>query len=47
MLFLGLGTGFGPATTVDGAIQPMKLAHLPYKNGKTYEDYMGARERSE
>jgi polyphosphate glucokinase len=43
MLFLGLGTGLGSAMIVDGAIQPMELAHLPYKNGKTYEDYIGAR----
>jgi polyphosphate glucokinase len=43
MLFLGLGTGLGSAMIVDGAIQPMELAHLPYKNGKTYEDYIGVR----
>jgi polyphosphate glucokinase len=43
MLFLGLGTGLGSAMIVDGALQPMELAHLPYKNGKTYEDYLGIR----
>src|SRR5580658_5157376 len=43
MLFLGLGTGLGSTLIVDGAVQPMELAHLPYKNGKTYEDYIGAR----
>ena len=43
MLFLGLGTGLGSAMIVDGAIEPMELAHLPYKNGKTYEDYLGVR----
>ena len=42
MLFLGLGTGLGSAMIVDGIIEPMELAHLPYKNG-TYEDYVGAR----
>ncbi len=26
---------------VDGILEPMELAHLPYKNGKTYEDYIG------
>jgi polyphosphate glucokinase len=26
---------------VDGVLEPMELAHLPYKNGKTYEDYIG------
>jgi predicted NBD/HSP70 family sugar kinase len=43
MLFLGLGTGLGSAMIVDGELQPMELAHLPYKNGKTYEDYLGLR----
>jgi polyphosphate glucokinase len=43
MLFLGLGTGLGSAMIVDGMLEPMELAHLPYKNGKTYEDYVGIR----
>jgi len=42
MFFLGLGTGLGAAMIVDGIIEPMELAHLPYKNG-TFEDYMGKR----
>jgi len=42
MLFLGLGTGLGSALIVDGVLEPMELAHLPYKNGKTFEDYVGA-----
>jgi len=42
MLFLGLGTGLGSTMIVDGIIEPMELAHLPYKKG-TYEDYMGVR----
>ena len=41
MLFLGLGAGLGSAMIVDGALVPMELGHLPYKNGKTYEDYIG------
>jgi predicted NBD/HSP70 family sugar kinase len=41
MLFLGLGTGLGSAMIVDGQLAPMELAHLPYKKGKTYEDYVG------
>jgi polyphosphate glucokinase len=41
MLFLGLGTGLGSAMIVDGVLEPMELAHLPFKNGKTYEDYIG------
>jgi polyphosphate glucokinase len=43
MLFLGLGTGLGSAMIVDGIVEPMELAHLPYKRGKTYEDYLGIR----
>jgi polyphosphate glucokinase len=43
MLFLGLGTGLGSAMIVEGILQPMELAHLIYKNGKTYEDYLGLR----
>jgi len=43
MLFLGLGTGLGSAMIIDGTLEPMELAHLAYKNGKTYEDYLGLR----
>jgi polyphosphate glucokinase len=43
MLFLGLGTGLGSALIVDGILEPMELAHLPYKNGRTYEEYVGMR----
>lgn len=42
MLFLGLGTGLGTAFIVDGIVQPMELAHLPYKK-RTFEDYVGLR----
>jgi predicted NBD/HSP70 family sugar kinase len=41
MLFLGLGTGLGSALIVDGNLEPMELAHLPYKKGRTFEDYVG------
>lgn len=43
MLFLGLGTGLGSALIIDGHLEPMELAHLPYKKGQTYEDYVGLR----
>src|SRR5260370_11297704 len=43
MLFLGLGTGMGSALIVDGVIAALELAHLPYKKGKTFEDYVGLR----
>jgi polyphosphate glucokinase len=42
LLFLGLGTGLGSTMIVDGIVEPMELAHLPYKNA-TYEDYVGER----
>ena len=42
MLFLGLGTGLGSALIVDGVLEPMELGHLPYKHGRTFEDYVGA-----
>jgi polyphosphate glucokinase len=42
MLFLGLGTGLGSAMIVDGVVEPMELAHLPYRKG-TFEDYVGIR----
>ena len=41
MLFLGIGTGLGSAMIVDNVIIPLELAHLPYKNGRTYEEYVG------
>ena len=43
MLFLGLGTGLGSALVLDGLVQPLEVAHLPYRNGKTYEDFLGKR----
>lgn len=42
MLFLGLGTGLGSCMVVDGIVEPMELAHLPYRKG-TFEDYVGLR----
>ena len=43
MLFLGLGTGLGSAMIIDGIVEPMELAHLPYKKGRSFEDYVGVR----
>ncbi|MBI3504243.1 MAG: ROK family protein [Proteobacteria bacterium] len=42
MLFLGLGTGLGSAMIVDGLLEAMELAHLPYRKGRTFEEYVGA-----
>lgn len=42
LLFMGLGTGLGSALVVNGAVVPMELAHMSYKNA-TFEDYIGLR----
>ncbi len=41
MLFLGLGTGLGAAMIIDGVVEPMELAHLRFKKGKTFEYFLG------
>jgi predicted NBD/HSP70 family sugar kinase len=41
MLFLGLGTGLGTALVYGKSLLPMELGHLPYKKGKSFEDYVG------
>jgi polyphosphate glucokinase len=41
MLFLGIGTGLGSAMVFEGLVVPLELAHLPYRKGRTYEDYVG------
>jgi polyphosphate glucokinase len=41
MLFLGTGTGLGSALIIDGITISLELAHLPYKKGLTYEEYIG------
>jgi polyphosphate glucokinase len=43
MLFLGIGTGLGSALVMDGKLEPLELAHLPYRHGRTFEDYVGVR----
>src|SRR4030095_7190792 len=42
MLLLELASGLGSTMIVDGIVEPMELAHLPYKKA-TYEDYTGER----
>ncbi len=41
MLFLGLGTGLGTTLIIDHVIAPMEIGHLPYKKGRSFEDYVG------
>jgi polyphosphate glucokinase len=43
MLFLGLGTGLGSCLIVDHSVVPLELAHMPYRKGKTFEDFVGLR----
>ena len=41
-MVLTLGTGMGCAVYIDGKYVPnLELAHHPFKNGKTYEEYVG------
>src|SRR5260370_1192708 len=41
MLFLGLGTGLGATLILDGMVGPLEIAHLPYRKGRSYENYLG------
>ena len=41
MLFLGLGTGLGTTVIRDGVVIPLEVAHLPYRDGKSYEQFIG------
>ena len=43
MLFLGLGTGLGSALVFESVLAPLELAHMPYRKGRSYEDYLGLR----
>jgi polyphosphate glucokinase len=41
-----LGTGFGTALFRDGELMPhMELAHMPAHHNKTFDDYLGDKER--
>jgi predicted NBD/HSP70 family sugar kinase len=41
MLFLGLGTGLGTTMVRGGVVIPLEMGHLPYRHGRSYEDYVG------
>ena len=41
MLFMGLGTGLGTALIHDGHIVPLEVAHLPFRDGETFEKLLG------
>lgn len=43
-MVITLGTGFGTALLMDGHLLPhFELSHLPIKEGKDYDDYIGER----
>lgn len=43
-MVITLGTGLGCALFIDGRYVPnLELAHHPFKKGKTYEEYLGAK----
>jgi hypothetical protein len=41
MLFLGLGTGLGTTLIRNGVVVPLEVAHLPYREGKSFEQFIG------
>jgi hypothetical protein len=41
MLFLGLGTGLGTTLVRNGVVVPLEVAHLPYRDGLSYEEIIG------
>jgi predicted NBD/HSP70 family sugar kinase len=45
MLFLGLGTGLGATLIIEGVVEPTEIGHMPYKHGRTFEDFLGERGR--
>ena len=45
MLFLGLGTGLGATLIIDGVVEPTEVGHMPYRHGRTFEDYVGEKGR--
>jgi predicted NBD/HSP70 family sugar kinase len=41
MLFLGLGTGLGTTLVREGVVVPLEVAHLPYRDGLSFEEVVG------
>ncbi|MGH9006728.1 MAG: ROK family protein [Acidimicrobiales bacterium] len=47
-LVVTLGTGFGTALFLDGALLPhLEIAHQPFRKGETYNDQLGERTRKD
>jgi polyphosphate glucokinase len=45
MLFLGLGTGLGATLIIDGVVEPTEVGHMPFRRGRSFEDWVGERGR--
>jgi polyphosphate glucokinase len=45
MLFLGLGTGLGATLIIDGVVEPTEIGHMPFRRGRSFEDWVGERGR--
>jgi len=43
VLVLGLGTGLGSTLIANGVLQSMEQAHLAFRQGRTYEEFVGIR----
>ena len=41
MLFMGLGTGLGTCLIDRYVVHPTEIAHMPYKDGRSYEEVVG------
>ena len=41
MLFMGLGTGLGTCLIDRYVVHPTEIAHMPFRDGMTYEDVLG------
>ena len=41
MLFLGFGTGLGTTLITDHKAVPLEAGHLPYRKGRSFEEYLG------
>lgn len=41
MLFLGLGTGLGTTLITAHKAVPLEAGHLPYRKGRSFEEYLG------
>src|SRR5262245_59728108 len=43
VMFLGSGPGLGSALVLTGNLERLDIGHLPYRKGRSFEDYVGKR----